>query len=774
GITESQLTNYLAETKRTDVTKNVDVTEEMIADAMQKILSRVAKKNHNLVQRFLAWLKDTFQKFKDLFQNPKGKLTRGQYAKLADTFGKMAAKLTDADGNKIFRYNTRTHNLELANGESLENLLDDTEIESSDEQGFFNLDGLSLAGAKFSRNNEDNTAGTLEENDEISQKLFEKYLTEGIMKMVRETVAKEIDEYVDFSKMNDPVVRDQARDRLPYIRKMLIWYNQVQNNQDYKNHFAARIEYARRCFENDERIRTESVRQINGDDRQGREYKNSPHTFSGNAVGKINSDSGRITRGLSRNVGGEVSGARKHFLKLYDELKNELNQRPENKNQGVFKFSIGSSSNSGNTNNNNSSEGAVRKWFNGITQKISRALHIDGDHIVTAETAAKRLRAEREKAMDDYIKNPSKENRQRLKELKISRLMLDAYKNGEEYVNDLTLSDMYRRSPSRIAEKVAAFRAYFRMGDKAMDKLVRLRDRFTVGLNAATDFLKNKDDNESLTNLLIDGDANEMEYGVLTEQEKDSIKASTSPENVTKKLQQARIQKICAETGVSENVAKAYVKIRQLMTQAYHMLNEAKRRPQINSKHCSDAEITALKNNKFVTITRISDNTDENGNRLVTYKRYAHTEKKYTVTESVLNRFKKDPAMQVVKATVKGIENGEKIYYVEVREGIAELTNKAGYVPHLFHEYMIRVKDKDGKIVERFGYGGVIGSGRTQVEAVKIAEEWQKKNPNALQDGEEIYIAPKIANFKELGMDESNYAPIMGDKDFDSMVHNIA
>lgn len=34
GITETQLANYLTETKRTDVTENADVTEEMIADAI--------------------------------------------------------------------------------------------------------------------------------------------------------------------------------------------------------------------------------------------------------------------------------------------------------------------------------------------------------------------------------------------------------------------------------------------------------------------------------------------------------------------------------------------------------------------------------------------------------------------------------------------------------------------------------------------------------------------------------------------------------------------
>ena len=149
GITEDQLANYLDETKRSDVKNSADVTEEMLADSMHDILKRVALKDKNLVERFFAWLQDTLQKFKDFLQNPKGKLTRGQYSKMADAFGKMAVKLKDADGNSVFRYNKRTHNLELANGESLDALLDTSE--SSDNRGVFNFgDNLSLAGAKFS------------------------------------------------------------------------------------------------------------------------------------------------------------------------------------------------------------------------------------------------------------------------------------------------------------------------------------------------------------------------------------------------------------------------------------------------------------------------------------------------------------------------------------------------------------------------------------------------------------------------------------------------
>ncbi|MBQ7629499.1 MAG: class I SAM-dependent methyltransferase, partial [Selenomonadaceae bacterium] len=179
GITQEQLTNYLAETKREDVKETADITEEMIADAMQEILNRVARKDKSLVERFFAWLKDTLQKFKDIFNNPKGKLTRAQYARMADTFGKMAVKLKDADGNKIFRYNTRTHNLELANGESLDGLLEDTENEiySSEEQGFFNWDSLSLAGAKLSvTGNIDNTDKKVD-NTRNSDNKINDYLT---------------------------------------------------------------------------------------------------------------------------------------------------------------------------------------------------------------------------------------------------------------------------------------------------------------------------------------------------------------------------------------------------------------------------------------------------------------------------------------------------------------------------------------------------------------------------------------------------------------------
>ena len=145
------------------------------------------------------------------------------------------------------------------------------------------------------------------------------------MKIVRDTVGKEIGKYADLSKMSDPVARDEARDSLPSIKQMLTWYNQneVQDNEAYKNRMATRIEYARRCFDNDGRITAGAVGETNANDQSRGKYQDSAATLSGNAVGKAYSGSGRITRGVSRHVSGGKSAARKHFLKLYNEAAQE-------------------------------------------------------------------------------------------------------------------------------------------------------------------------------------------------------------------------------------------------------------------------------------------------------------------------------------------------------------------------------------------------------------------------------------------------------------------
>ena len=118
--------------------------------------------------------------------------------------------------------------------------------------------------------------------------------------------------------------------------------------------------------------------------------------------------------------------------------------------------------------------------------------------------------------------------------------------------------------------------------------------------------------------------------------------------------------------------------------------------------------------------------------------------------------------MQILEAT----KNAAGTYTVKVREGRPALHELTGYIPHFFHEYMVRVTDASGKILR------TIGSGRTEREAVTFAKAWQKEN--ALADGEVLRIAPKTFDWTQAGLDERQYAPIMGDMDYYAMVNKLA
>ena len=296
----------------------------------------------------------------------------------------------------------------------------------------------------------------------------------------------------------------------------------------------------------------------------------------------------------------------------------------------------------------------------------------------------------------------------------------------------------YLGSPSRIAEKVKSFRPFYRMADKAMNLLTKNRSDFQRKFDKAWELCKKQEDRDKLNELLIAGDAEEHEY--------------------TK-------EEILAEGG-SENVAKAYEALRRLTRKAYNLVNEAHKRPTPHSRRLTEDEIKKLRENKFVQIQRITD--AEDGRKLVTYKEFANWEKEYDLTPEELARFENDNAIQILERS----KNEDGTTHVKVREGKGDLNNKKGYIPHIFHEYMVRVKDKDGNVVEDYGYGGVLTSGRNERDAIKKAEEWLKANK--LKDGETIVIAPKVYSFNQLGMDESQYAAVLGDKDYDQMMKGIA
>ena len=531
--------------------------------------------------------------------------------------------------------------------------------------------GRSFAGENKQLDNSDSL------KDNVANKVFDRYLNDGIMKMVKDTVAKEIGEHVNLADMKDPVARDEARDSLPYIRQMLVQFNVLKAQkakQEYIDRYAAKVEYARRCFDNDYRIRREAVRAVGRNSRQEQMGRNRDEDNAKPYIGGSIDSSGRSAFGVSNSVSGGKFGARAHFLKLYEE-----ESRSEKDGFSDANFSVSPAQ-----------EEAPKNFLRKQFEKLGKSAGIKAGKIIVEE---------------------------------------DGKTNSG---NEINLKQYVFASPSRIAKKVAAFREFYNMGSRAMDVLTKNRSDYGRKLGEAFELVKNKEDRQTLNDILLSGDAEGVEF---TKQE-------------------------LINDGINENVAEAYVRIRRLMTKAYRLVNEARRRPQVKTiNKASDKQIQELQRNKFIDILRVSE--DENGHKKVTYKEYANWEKTYTVDKETMDRFYTDPAMQILDVHKDGDE-----YTATVRESVPPVNKLTGYIPHFFHQYMIRVKDDEGKLV------ATIGSGRTEREAIQRAEAWLKDNE--LGDRQTIYIAPKTFDFTSVGMDEGQYAAIMGDKDYYKMMDNVA
>nr|DAX05844.1 MAG TPA: Chromatin remodeling complex ATPase like protein [Caudoviricetes sp.] len=297
------------------------------------------------------------------------------------------------------------------------------------------------------------------------------------------------------------------------------------------------------------------------------------------------------------------------------------------------------------------------------------------------------------------------------------------------------------QSPSRIAEKKKYFKPFFKMADDAMNLLTKLRADYQRHLDSALDL--SKKDKASLQELLWSGDMEGKEY---TREE-------------------------LREQGYNEQVIDSYWKIRNLFRKAYNQLNETRKQAKTRTGHFSGRKLDELRHNKFVEILRETDQDD--GSTLVSYKEYGNWQAHYLINEDELKSLENDDNIQILEKvpTKEGPMDGQKHWKVITREGVPDIHDRKGYVPHFFHEYMVRFVDSHGKAT-------VVSSGRTIREATKNAIKWQAENEEMLKKRNEgdwkITISPKVFDFGEIGLDESQYATTVGDKDFYRMEKKIA
>ncbi|WP_303104094.1 DEAD/DEAH box helicase family protein [uncultured Mitsuokella sp.] len=370
----------------------------------------------------------------------------------------------------------------------------------------------------------------------------------------------------------------------------------------------------------------------------------------------------------------------------------------------------------------------VAELLKGVKDRNGR-LYVNKDGSLNYDARIFRDGEEQEKKGAQSFLNTAASKLGKRMGVKSDKIIMEESNNS----NGANKFDYLFSSPSRIAGRVAAFRQFYRMGARAMEVLTERRSYYQRKLGKAMQLVKSKNDYEELTDILLSGDAEGKEW--------------TKEELI--------------QSGTKENVAEAYTRIRRLMRQAYKMVNEAHKHPKTYSKRLSESNIEELRQNPFVKIMKVHDE-EEDGRHLVTYREFANYEHTLEgVTKQALDGMRVDEDMQVLEAA----KQADGTYKVRVREGRGDVTNRKGYIPHFFHNYMVEVRDGDGNYVT------TLTSGRTQREAVKKAEAWMKDNK--LEDGQEIYIHPKIFDFTRLGMSERGIVQL-GDKDFYALMNRVA
>lgn len=297
------------------------------------------------------------------------------------------------------------------------------------------------------------------------------------------------------------------------------------------------------------------------------------------------------------------------------------------------------------------------------------------------------------------------------------------------------------RSPSRLAEKSPVFRSFYNIYSKAQETQEKLRARWRKQFQTFVGMLKDNQQFDDYLDLLQSGEMEQKEYTL-------------------KELQDA---------GYNKNVVEAYARTRQLIRNVWSAVNDAHRglthvRETLNAK-----EFKALMKEPFLENVEVlvSDGSKKDSNvkkwvpasklekvvNGVEYEvrydkpRVYTSSSKEVVTPEQLKELQNSPYAVVSAVVEKRIGEGGPVYYEAKVKRVAPPIGKiAGYLPHIFEQWMVLAETKDGLVP--------VGSGKNLKEAYKVAQYLQQNG------GEKVtfQIAPKFFDPNRYLGDENNSA----------------
>ena len=711
-----------------------EIVEVIICDAMtqtesaEKLMRAVNNVDGSLVTRIAGCLKAMWDKFCEYMNFKQHKMSNEQH--LPNELSVAEFQRADTAFNKILM------NLKNDNGEPVfhrvgtELLLRETNAKPVDT---YQINPISYTYAvAYSKENKDNEPidGNDNQQDNVviefdgdkrgAQLVFNKYLTQGLKDLTRQTIKDEITENIkNFEKLNDPVELDKALNELPFFKKIRGQFqnNVITSNPEYMHRMATRYEYARRCFLNDSRIPNESVRRVDVHAKQDQISRTDGNSFpQGDNAGKKQTLSGRtgkrlLNSGITSTTPGEYKFIKNHFDKLVDDTL-------KHSEQGAF------------SNGNKYSRGVD---LSPSTDGVAIAARANNNLVANMKGIVKKANAKFNPFHHEELEN----------------LRID--KRDKE--KDLNLIEYQFVSPTREGKKYKVILPFVMKGKQAMAKQEKLRFEFNEGMNEIDKLLgwregfhrndpKFKERKEALNEILLKGDLERKDF--------------TNEELI--------------KAGYDAETIKGYHKMKALLDKAWKLADETKSRIKYQSITSStlrraEADFADLKDkNPFAEIISKVHNPD--GTVTINYKApHVRPVVKQTVLPSELENLRKNKDVHIVETT-QSLKGTTQVTYYQREAGMGKLK---GYIPHIFHGWYVCKVDKDGKaIVDKDGnvaMDNIMTTANSLSEAAKLGREFAKANPN-----DNYRVIPQT--FSAPGAQEQ--AIVMGDFDYAKIVGQVA
>ena len=702
-FTPAQLENYRNKIARLGLS-DADTIEEMLADQMHDVGMRVpllkamAKENPSLARRVASWIRRMIDRFVEHFRGAGDKLSERQTAAMARAFSAVMRDMKGSDGKPLFR--VRGEYVENMDGSELPHLSADANKKQAAD--FYHAAGLQLpmdsrrfndlfrssipteedlVNAQEERKKPSDLKGVSDEHPSEGAEPNVTALGFGAPRNIRSTFNSNITQKAGDAKTGESTKGETADEKLAADSKAWkrtlaeAWKGNMPGSQMLKvmeTPLALQLVGAKDL---PMYIRQSKLMDIRGKHREMTEetfQKLPKYLADPMIIFKSRTKPGRIVAGLDL-IAKYIDKKTKKEIRLNVIVPVSLDAHKGHTEINVIASAYGKETNDheinytwfwdnireGNTLYINKNKAAAFYQSAGLQLPMEgrRFSNLFGSSIQTEEDLVK-MREEHPGKYSAQGESPVKFSAElsdvgaprrffdslarrfgRRAGLKADKIIVE--ERARNAKQDMGLSSYMLRSPSRVIKKYPVFLSFFRAGERAYDVLTERRSHFDKRMKEAFAPIRNKKDYADLREVLLAEDSAQKVY---TRQE-------------------------LLDNGVKENVIEAHDGVRAMMAEAYEMVNEAHKRPTVNTANgLSDIRLDALKQNKFVRILREAQDAD--GKYSVTYCEYANYERTMTgVSEAALQRMEKDAAIQILKTT----QAPDGSYTVKLREGKADL-----------------------------------------------------------------------------------------------------